>query len=421
MSDTADARRRRRESTSGRRDAVGRPVGVRVLWMVVRRRARGRRAACAGTYKLVTLLAHEERTEEHVVPRRRHRRRSTSTTRPGRCASWRPRATTIDGDGEDQRRPARRRASRSRSSATRCELRGTCPNFGSDWCRVSYTISRPAVDLDVTVDADDGSVDVIGVTGDVDVDTDNGSIELASTVRIAAASERQRPHRGHRVCARRRCTPTPTTVGSTLTFVDPPTSVLATSNNGSVEVVVPDDGTAYRVEMDTDNGSQNNDAPARRPRQPTAPSPSDTDNGSVTGPHRPLTGSDEISRPGRVAPRTSDQASAAATATRIARSTAASFSSYARLLGLVALGDDGAHAAGGEAVDGAHLEQRAGLHLEVEDAEVVVLVDHPAQPPQQVRVRRRLRALLALEERVRRRHHADVVVDAEVAARRSPG
>ena len=47
----------------------------------------------------------------------------------------------------------------------------------------------------------------------------------------------------------------------TLTFVAPPTSVLATSNNGSVEVVVPDDGTAYRLEMDTDNGSQNNELP----------------------------------------------------------------------------------------------------------------------------------------------------------------
>jgi hypothetical protein len=45
-------------------------------------------------------------------------------------------------------------------------------------------------------------------------------------------------------------------------------------------------------------------------------------------------------------------------------------------------GDDAAHAAGGEAVDNAHLEQGPGLHLEVQDAQVVVLVDHPAQPPQ---------------------------------------
>ena len=34
---------------------------------------------------------------------------------------------------------------------------------------------------------------------------------------------------------------------------------MATSDNGSVEVVVPDDGEAYALDMSTDNGSENQD------------------------------------------------------------------------------------------------------------------------------------------------------------------
>ncbi len=41
-----------------------------------------------------------------------------------------------------------------------------------------------------------------------------------------------------------------------LEFAAAPTTVVATTNNGWVEVVVPDDGTAYRVDVQTDNGSE---------------------------------------------------------------------------------------------------------------------------------------------------------------------
>ena len=84
------------------------------------------------------------------------------------------------------------------------------------------------------------------------------------------------------------------------------------------------------------------------------------------------------------------------------------------VLGLGPLGDDGEHAAGGEAVDGPHLEQRAGFHLEAQHAEPVVLVDHAAHPPQQVRVGGGVRALLALEERIRRCDDTYVPLDAEL-------
>ena len=46
-----------------------------------------------------------------------------------------------------------------------------------------------------------------------------------------------------------------------LEFAAAPTAVVATSDNGRVEVVVPDDGTAYRVDLRSDNGSETIEVP----------------------------------------------------------------------------------------------------------------------------------------------------------------
>ena len=55
---------------------------------------------------------------------------------------------------------------------------------------------------------------------------------------------------------------------------------MATSDNGRVEVVVPDDGTAYRVDLRSDNGSETIEVPTdpASTRSITVR----TDNGSVT-------------------------------------------------------------------------------------------------------------------------------------------
>jgi DUF4097 and DUF4098 domain-containing protein YvlB len=65
-----------------------------------------------------------------------------------------------------------------------------------------------------------------------------------------------------------------------LQFAVAPTMVDARTNNGSVEVVVPDDGKAYRVSSETDNGSEHIEVPT----DPNAPRTISltTDNGSVT-------------------------------------------------------------------------------------------------------------------------------------------
>ena len=214
-------------------------------------------AFVSGTFQIVTLLAHEERTVETSYPAEGIARidvdNSTGSVRVVATEGDTIEVTARISDG------LRSTGESQQIVGDTLVLRGTCPNFGSDWCRVSYTISLPS-SLDVTVDADDGSVDVIGVTGDVDLDSDHGSIEMESLSGSIRATNDDGSIVGTGL--RSQTVRVDTDHGRVaLGFVAPPTSVLATSNDGSVEVVVPDDGTAYRLEMDTDDGSQNNELP----------------------------------------------------------------------------------------------------------------------------------------------------------------
>ena len=212
-------------------------------------------AFVSGTFQIITLLAHEERTE--VTPY--DAAGITSIDVDNSAGSVRIVGT--EGDSIEVTAEIsdglRSTGESQQVVGDTLELRGTCPNFGSDWCRVTYTVTVPP-SIDVRVDADDGSVDVVGITGDVDVDTDNGSIEMESLAgSIRATNDNGRIEgvglRSQRVSA-------DTDNGRiNLAFVTPPSNVVATSNNGSIEVVVPNDGTAYRLEMDTDNGSRNDE------------------------------------------------------------------------------------------------------------------------------------------------------------------
>ena len=234
-------------------------------------------AFVSGTFQIVTLLAHEERIEVTTYEAEGIARIDVDNS------AGSVRIVGTEGDSIEVTAEISDGLRATGESQTvvgdTLELRGTCPNFGSDWCRVSYTISLPQ-SLDVRVDADDGSVDVADITGDVDVDTDNGSIEMESLAGSIRATNDNGRIEGIRLTSTRVSADTDNG-RINLTFVAPPASVVATSNNGSVEVVVPDDGTAYRLDMDTDNGSTNNQLPlvdATSERSIVLR----TDNGSVT-------------------------------------------------------------------------------------------------------------------------------------------
>lgn len=233
------------------------PSAVRSLWKVFAAMlVLG--AFTWGTFQVVTLIAHEERTERTAYD---------AAAITGLDVDSAAGSVTVLGGDTDEIVVTARISDGLRSTGESqrvvggvLELRTTCPNFGSDWCRVSYDVVVPR-DLDVTIDADNGSVDLRSLSGTVTATTDNGGVEGEDlrAEQVTADSDNGRV---------------------ALTFTAAPRAVVATSNNGSVEVVVPNDGVAYRLDMDTDNGSQNLDLP-------TDPSSTRsltlrTDNGSVT-------------------------------------------------------------------------------------------------------------------------------------------
>ncbi len=188
--------------------------GVRGLWKVFAAiMVLG--AFVSGTFQIVTLLAHEERTETSSYPAAGIARIDVSNS------SGSVRFVGIDGDAIEVRAEIsdgfRSTGESQEVIGDTLELRGTCPNFGSDWCRVTYEIGVPA-SLDVRIDADDGSI--VGAdlrSANVDARTGDGRVEL--------------------------------------TFVAAPTSVVATSGDGSVTVVVPDDESTYRLDVHTADGN----------------------------------------------------------------------------------------------------------------------------------------------------------------------
>ncbi|MEO6652438.1 MAG: hypothetical protein ABIP17_07270 [Ilumatobacteraceae bacterium] len=136
------------------------------------------------------------------------------------------------------------------------ELRGTCPGLNSPWCHVDFTIRLPA-DRPVHVDADNGSVVVEGVSAPVDVDNDNGRIDLVRVSGDISVTNDNGRIAGTALTA--------ATVRSDndngsieLSFTTAPSLVLATNDNGSITVAVPDDRESYRVDIRTDNGSSDN-------------------------------------------------------------------------------------------------------------------------------------------------------------------
>jgi hypothetical protein len=155
-------------------------------------------------------------------------------------------------------------------------VRADCPQL-STWCSVDHRIVVPR-DLDVLVHVDNGRLTVRDLAGDLEADGDNGRIELIRlSGDVVASTDNGRltatGMRGENV-----------RVDSdngrvSVTFAEPPVDVRATSNNGSVEVIVPDTEAAYRVEVDTSHGSR--DVGIRTDPASDRSIVAETDNGSV--------------------------------------------------------------------------------------------------------------------------------------------
>lgn len=141
----------------------------------------------------------------------------------------------------------------ARMDGDRLVLRGSCPVIGSNFCEVRYTVAVPG-DVDVQVRAVD-RISVSDVTGDVEATTDNGRVEAAridgdvelysDNGRVVGTDLRAGVARADSDNGR-----------VELGFLTAPRTVSATSDNGSVEVVLPDTSDAYRIDdVSSDNGS----------------------------------------------------------------------------------------------------------------------------------------------------------------------
>lgn len=251
------------------------PAGVRVLWKVFA----GLMIVSAlvwGPYQVVTLLAHEERVETESFPAAGIARIDIDGS-SGSVDIEASERDTIEVRAEISDGLRRTGESREVVGDT-LQLHSTCPNFGSDFCWVDYEVRVPR-GLELIVDGDNGSITVTGSDAPITIDADNGSIRLANVsgpLQLSADNGRIEATQLRSSIA---------TAGSDngrvqLDFAVAPTTVVATSSNGRVEVVVPNDGTAYRVDARTDNGSETVDVPTdpNSDRSITVRS----DNGSVT-------------------------------------------------------------------------------------------------------------------------------------------
>ncbi len=141
-----------------------------------------------------------------------------------------------------------------RVEGDRLVLRGGCSAFFSTFCDVSYTVEMPSR-MAVRARLDQDGTRLTGVEGDIDVHTDNGSVTITGSGPgpLLISSDNGRVTavdlRSTEVDARS------DNGDVTLAFRRSPRSVRATSDNGSVAVAVPDDGTSYAVSTGTDHGS----------------------------------------------------------------------------------------------------------------------------------------------------------------------
>lgn len=144
-------------------------------------------------------------------------------------------------------------------------LTSGCAGLGVPWCSASYTLDVPrAVRLEISTGT--GRVTVRGTTGGVTAETGTGGVEAWDlqgplVLDTGIGSIEARDLRSDEVQA------SAGTGGIVLWFADAPRLVTADSGTGRIEVLVPRDGTAYRVAEDGGGGGTRIEVPT----DPAAP------------------------------------------------------------------------------------------------------------------------------------------------------
>ena len=230
-----------------------------------------------GAFSVVDLIAHEERTERFTVPAEQLTRLLVdndigSVTITGTDTE----VISVEAAISDGLRDT---GFRHEVVDSTLEVHGSCPALGGMWCRVRLSIEVPR-GLDVAVNADNDRVDVSNLDGSVVIDSDNGAVELVDVSGPIEVAGNNGRIVGTELSSTR--VDVATDNGRIeLLFTDPPDVVIASGDNGSIDIVVPQVEGGYHVTVDTDNGDDDLTAVTNNsdsPRTITA----ETDNGDVT-------------------------------------------------------------------------------------------------------------------------------------------
>ena len=116
----------------------------------------------------------------------------------------------------------------------RLTVDGECDGGWFGNCRVEFEVDVPR-DLDVTVDSNNGRIELAGLSGEVDADTGNGAIDATGLTadRVTADSDNGR---------------------ITLDFDDAPDMVAAITDNGAIAIRVGGDA-VYDIDAGSDHGT----------------------------------------------------------------------------------------------------------------------------------------------------------------------
>jgi hypothetical protein len=142
----------------------------------------------------------------------------------------------------------------SRQDGDRLVLSSSCTFSPGLPCTGLIRLTVPP-DLRVVGGVSDGHLLVDGLTSPLDVQTTDGSLDLRALSGDLRLVTRDASLRGTGLTSDR-VTLESSDGSAHLTFARPPSSVRATTRDGSIEVRLPDDGTAYDVSVDVSDGSQ---------------------------------------------------------------------------------------------------------------------------------------------------------------------
>ena len=135
------------------------------------------------------------------------------------------------------------------------QLTAKCPGgiFGKGLCAINYVVTVPAAAA-LNLHSGDGDIEVNGSTAALSLDSGNGDIQVDSVTGDVVAHTGNGGVSGSQVSSKK--VQVSTGDGDIhITWSIAPTTVVATTGNGGIHLVVPQGSGPYRMSTHTGNGS----------------------------------------------------------------------------------------------------------------------------------------------------------------------